>query len=859
VEDWNRFHVKLKSQIGFTSESKICYYYRNKSYNCNDKSKFIRIFNGGTQEFEMVEQVYSSIEFTAVSEELQLMEASSRGNVQACYGFSCLNITEREEESHYVIPCLNKGTTEHIGAMIQMSRILHSLGIGLDKGVDKFNVSDERMERFAKKIHPENILEGITLAMTRINNTTDGEGSQYVKCHVDKFNSCKDGYNYLCVVSKIMEIGDCVKRIALIAYGRKSVDDYYNRVKRLQPVLCKIDEHYHSLTREQVVYDHNVITNSRCSFIIEGGIVVRDAHIDIRCFLSPFVYSLLKIKKKFWLTFEQMIELIYVCGLVTDPFHFSTIITDWCRNGILPSGNLAVELIKDSYMVFGGMACGPVPRHQIKFTRDLKLHDMFIGMRIIRDMVIECNSCPTPETKKDVIAMHTNCILNLNRIHNFGTLASQRVLNLLLLTGIIKTSKLAEYAEINKGTNTYRKLQSLYQLTNVQMSNLLDILSFKYRVDRVVAENLVCETLRNRKAYDYQFPKQSLYQVTRNEYDDVTIEEITFRGDRLRVAEFNFPAFIIKQNCINWWRPSSVFGIKRIVRQQQVKPTSNKEHKKALKPTKIKCVRVPRRLQFHLFKYQKKMNVLRNNNIIHNKASSNKVSSKSSINHILKSVIRTNISEIKGSSINRMTGELDWKGNLKSIFPIYIDVVKQLIDLSIDNEKYKIVYHSVKLLNYVTVCTGNRDISMFIADSNRQNASEGIYCSIEVATKSFEPGIENSMITNVSQYLGLRSDPMLNIQQVHHVFVSKSAAKKFTIMNYFFKNDTVSKVIMEKRKLFVLRYSMHNRTYTTICDGQTSDPLFRFWRKTNTTIMISWYSTTTRTSNVWKLFCKIRV
>jgi hypothetical protein len=61
---------------------------------------------------------------------------------------------------------------------------------------------------------------------------------------------------------------------------------------------------------------------------------------------------------------KQFIELVYAIGLVSDPITYSLVLLHWCRQNILPEGNLAAVVIDNAYILFGGL--GYSPNHVVK-------------------------------------------------------------------------------------------------------------------------------------------------------------------------------------------------------------------------------------------------------------------------------------------------------------------------------------------------------------------------------------------------------------------------------------------------------------------------------------------------------------
>jgi hypothetical protein len=148
----------------------------------------------------------------------------------------------------------------------------------------------------------------------------------------------------------------------------------------------------------------------------------------------------------------------------------------------------------------------------------------------------------------------------------YGSLSSQRVLNILLLGKVIKYSCLLTHASINKGTNTFEKLLNTYKIPKPKMNVLLTIVAMKYKVEPTTAENIICEALCDQKVIDCQLPSQPLYTVTQASMDIHTtvtvaywkrfdVQQIFYDGSTRIVQTSFMPMCFFTTLYIHWWYP----------------------------------------------------------------------------------------------------------------------------------------------------------------------------------------------------------------------------------------------------------------------------------------------------------------
>jgi hypothetical protein len=121
------------------------------------------------------------------------------------------------------------------------------------------------------------------------------------------------------------------------------------------------------------------------------------------------------------------------------------------------------------------------------------MNNIIDGLQKIQATVMYCNET-IPKTTSDICTIHNRAITILASIYLYGELSAQRVLNILLLGQVIKSTSLLSYASINEGTGTFNKLKTKFHIPPNKMNKLITIVSIRYNVGAITAENIICES-----------------------------------------------------------------------------------------------------------------------------------------------------------------------------------------------------------------------------------------------------------------------------------------------------------------------------------------------------------------------------
>ena len=195
-----------------------------------DDSSFVRVYNEGTPEFVSngLPSSFDDIDLPGLASlyltKKSLEQASQkRGNVQINLGFNCgTNVVRTEDTLRHdygaTMPQLNAGTMKHVDLFVAASKAAKQLGIEFAQDSFKFKSKHvrERVNRFSKRISPDNVFEGLTIAFLVIDQ------EHAVNRHVDEANDyC---YTETLIFNQVVKHLDLYIRVSLICYLRRSCD-----------------------------------------------------------------------------------------------------------------------------------------------------------------------------------------------------------------------------------------------------------------------------------------------------------------------------------------------------------------------------------------------------------------------------------------------------------------------------------------------------------------------------------------------------------------------------------------------------------------------------------------------------------
>jgi hypothetical protein len=788
------YHKKFKHLLADDIQGPSTKYYSRKISYTQDG--FIRIWNVNTPEFDDIKGLYHKIDFKSLFSSLDPKEVvSTRGNVQHSFGYSQQNITGRDEDG-ISCPKVNNGIRKVKGSMVAMSKI------GIQTNVLHHGKEDDgRIGLFAGKIDKQNIIEGFTIAYTT--HGIKKKQLQNILPHVDNYNSNAPNFNYLMIGSSIGLLNNkgsgpgtdheyC--RVAAIAYGRKSIDDYYSRRSNFHPILNLLETFHNSLPNVQKVLDSNVLSNTKVCAIIEKECLVRPAHLHKSCYLSAYVYALRLAAQRFGFSLEQIVECTLPMGFGTEPYKICSTLLYWVKMGRLPPGNLTISLLSEMGSNMMGFGSGARPRHQIKCTKTLTGEDVFSGLRRLRHLILYCNTINIPlhsETK--ILELYRYCLREMKGVFYLGSLGSQHVISILSMARVIKHVGLSTVAIVGHGTGSYNKLTKELNILPAQLDGLLKTIAIHFNCNRAVAENLLCEAFRKRKAFDFQFPGQSIYDpVLNNQFHEV--KEYLPSGQEQIVSVMRFQKPIFKRHHVNWWDPHRVNDIPHKYRSIKIEPTT-KDGRTPIVWGKAE-VHLHKALILQLIRKSPSNKRLREfrcgeDGIV------NKQKKQITLAH-------SSSTDVCGSITNMIIND-------SPLDKLPIDTMELLPQIMFSKKTI-----SEKQYKFETQIVG-------IVYSGDNTVSQGMFSKLVVSGNVFDYSTKTGNWKPRLFSLGDHSD---SCGSICHLYQRKKHANRCALLGHLAFSNECGKEAMSERKKFVTRCEIRNKTIIDIHDGQSKDRLF---------------------------------
>jgi hypothetical protein len=446
-------------------------------------------------------------------------------------------------------------------------------------------------------------------------------------------------------------------------------------------------------------------------------------------------------------------------------------------------------------------------RLSLFWIKPLCISNIIDGLQKIQATVIYCNET-IPKSTSDICSIHNRAITILANIYLYGELSAQRVLNVLLLGQIIKSTSLLSYASINEGTGTFNKLKTNYQIPPNKMNKLITIVSIKYSVDAITAENIICESFRKTKVFDFQLPGQCLYDVIEGKSKDLinkyTVHKILLDGTGTPSnPTITSPVQISGSRFMYWWFPKqeSLKKFNYTINDLYYKPNANVNYfsirhlrprgMQKHKPNVVLCKEVPCKL----------LRLRRNK---HNRQSKYKE---------------------RVAYISRLIA----LRNKQQYIKIDINVMKKMC---FDNNKNKPTYN----------CIGDM--------------KTGFCTTITVGSQLYH--VDGSQEEVITFYNKFDMFTPTDDGPGRFRFAKKKTADVFCVVNYFYNNIPKAKTVQEKRLQFIQKNNINIREYTTLVDAVTKRKMFCIWRKKKGCYMIQYVGIFRLNNNDWKPFCHIK-
>ena len=247
--------------------------YINTALRANSDLPFVQVVNHGTVEFNKIVNLYQQLALRPGKQAIG-DDIGSRGNITSTWGYSGQNTKRDPVTGQSGCPEINldKLPEERVNWMVLLSKISKELNLPF---VDIMQQDKDRLDEFARKIHPENLFEGgvrgrnrhfpedISLQADSEAQAKEGKSSRRksnahieidagrpqgdnTTSHVDQFNCYSPGFEWQVVASGAFANTDPkepVTREFVGAFGRSACLDYQRRESSSDIIASMIVEY----------------------------------------------------------------------------------------------------------------------------------------------------------------------------------------------------------------------------------------------------------------------------------------------------------------------------------------------------------------------------------------------------------------------------------------------------------------------------------------------------------------------------------------------------------------------------------------------------------------------------------------
>ena len=500
---------------------------------------------------------------------------NSRGTYQAHYGwatgvsYEARSAKQTLADYGCVCPSELSGTRDElvVGLFVIMSEIARRMKVDFAdmenmKAKIKTNrkayhpdtgaTFEERMLRFAKSIHPDNVFEGLTVALLPF------DGDHRVLEHCDRHNDSV--YTRSVVVANTLPSGGLHAnpfKVCLIGYMRKSNSDFCLRRRAAMQVGRELLAYQNALPASRA---YNASPEDRFRGIGMEGVSIARQETDGKVvmaqllskaamdkeitFLSPMVHAVFELSHQVDMTLREGIQLCLLTGFVSNMLVMpslirTTVLQRWGSRFEVPGGVLGI-LVDCMVESVGGVSRGPHPRCQVSFQMaELTDHAIAKATEFLVKLCSESRNHGHLKEKglDDHFSKYCKLVMNGLRVAGIsgcGPLLVQHLIKVLVMCrflepvgmlrcavtiGLCKTC-LDGAAYVN-GRATGSKMDRLAILQDMNVAYLRE--ATQTDISRSAVENMRCELYRNPERMDPYGPGQPFIELDRSEVMDTLL------------------------------------------------------------------------------------------------------------------------------------------------------------------------------------------------------------------------------------------------------------------------------------------------------------------------------------------------
>jgi hypothetical protein len=322
-----------------------------------------------------------------------------RGNYLVSFGVNTLDFSEKDELSGLSVPSIRVGSDDSMTKVfLERTKLLQEVhGATMDNDNTSKSLTYWREYMFARKIHPDNRIEGISLSK-------NDKDRRHVSKHTDSYNS--HSLNFVLCASRVIidsaNEGSKTRRLACLGYGRKPVDDLQERITWSLPNALLVREYYDLLSPWQKgQYERNIdlaamnvygilrVNNPSTvpAFVLPGS-------TDELFNMSAYIHPILLLHQKFVLSREEMCGVVLLGVLSRSPFYLYNGCVRLLQQKRIPCDQVFKSLYSIIIETFGSFYDPPYSRsrEKVRLKQAITAEQMEVAIKRLSTITKNCNN-----------------------------------------------------------------------------------------------------------------------------------------------------------------------------------------------------------------------------------------------------------------------------------------------------------------------------------------------------------------------------------------------------------------------------------------------------------------------------------
>ncbi len=497
----------------------------------------LQVWNEGTPEWkDQIQDHYENFSFADIYQACKGLKPGNRGNRTKDIGVTSQDYSVRDPETHVSLPGLFAETADYKHLLVQGTQMMLAAG-AYDFLEEQIHLKEQsrsgqryQRDRFARSIHMDNLVATGTMGIT-IN--------EHLTCHMDSKNGTQQLHHALgCANMLLCDYQDpknpVLVRLMMTFFDRKASEDYMTRVTKASPMIQELGEFYQAFPAHRQKITSHYWKDLHIKECIEGILFTSDPHTDLLASNSIYIDLVYRFCHHFPVTERQYWQIIQAMNIHTSPFPFVYILTRWMESGEeLPPGNLCFRYCEESLLLCSGCCGGPVSRFQpfanVPFSKGRSMLDTEKVMQICSETIAYLAEKPTLSNNAFRLL-----VKKFSKLQHCGDFVGQRMLTVVVATGVIPRAELCQQTYIANSTLTYSKVIERYGYSSWEdLDRGVRAAAAALGITPRHVDQLACEKFREDPKVDCHIPGMSVWDLVEGDRTGVTAPEPMF----VRIAQ----------------------------------------------------------------------------------------------------------------------------------------------------------------------------------------------------------------------------------------------------------------------------------------------------------------------------------